>query len=60
MNICFRCKDPETEKAFLNGAEAQLLQGLKGRKCSSFLSREQDADSDGVIDRSVGGVRASN
>ena len=33
MNICFRCKDTETEKAFLKGAETRLLQGLKGRKC---------------------------
>ena len=31
MNICFRAKDAETEKAFLVGAEKLLLLGLKGR-----------------------------
>lgn len=31
MNICFRVKDPETEKDFLAGAEERLLLGLKGR-----------------------------
>ena len=31
MNICFRVKDPETEKEFLAGAEKLLLLGLKGR-----------------------------
>ena len=30
MNICFRVKDAATEKEFLEGAEARLLQGLKG------------------------------
>ena len=32
MNICFRVKDPETEKQFLVGAEERLLQGLKGHR----------------------------
>lgn len=30
MNICFRVKDAATEKEFLEGAEARMLQGLKG------------------------------
>jgi phosphoserine aminotransferase len=32
MNICFRIKDDETEKAFLKGAEARNLLGLKGHR----------------------------
>ena len=32
MNICFRVKDAATEKEFLEGAEARLLQGLKGHR----------------------------
>lgn len=34
MNICFRIRggDPAQEKAFLEYAEAQLLQGLKGHR----------------------------
>ena len=34
MNICFRvCKgDASSEKAFLDGAESQMLQGLKGHR----------------------------
>ena len=32
MNICFRVKDAATEKEFLEGAEARMLQGLKGKK----------------------------
>ena len=31
MNICFRVKDAATEKEFLEGAEARMLQGLKGQ-----------------------------
>ena len=30
MNICFRVQDAATEKRFLEGAEARMLQGLKG------------------------------
>lgn len=38
MNICFRVKDPETERQFLTGAEERLLQGLKGhRSVVSYL-----------------------
>ena len=32
MNICFRVKDAATEKEFLEGAEARMLQGLKGHR----------------------------
>ena len=32
MNICFRVKDAATEKKFLEGAEARMLQGLKGHR----------------------------
>ena len=34
MNICFRVQngDAASEKAFLEGAESQLLQGLKGHR----------------------------
>lgn len=32
MNICFRVKDPKTEKQFLAEAEERLLQGLKGHR----------------------------
>lgn len=32
MNICFRVKDAATEKKFLEGAEARILQGLKGHR----------------------------
>ena len=32
MNICFRVKDAVTEKEFLEGAEARMLQGLKGHR----------------------------
>lgn len=32
MNICFRVRDPETERQFLAGAEERLLQGLKGHR----------------------------
>ena len=32
MNICFRVKDSATEKEFLEGAEARMLQGLKGHR----------------------------
>ena len=30
MNVCFRVKDVATEKEFLKGAEARMLQGLNG------------------------------
>lgn len=34
MNICFRIRhgDADTEKAFLQGAEQRMLQGLKGHR----------------------------
>lgn len=32
MNICFRVQDTATEKEFLEGAEARMLQGLKGHR----------------------------
>lgn len=32
MNICFRVGDAATEKAFLEGAERRMLQGLKGHR----------------------------
>lgn len=32
MNICFRITDTATEKKFLEGAEARMLQGLKGHR----------------------------
>ncbi|CAD6583922.1 MAG: Phosphoserine transaminase [Alectoria sarmentosa] len=32
MNICFRVLDTATEKEFLEGAEARMLQGLKGHR----------------------------
>lgn len=32
MNICFRVKDAATEKEFLKGAEARMLQGLAGHR----------------------------
>ena len=32
MNICFRVGDAATEKEFLEGAEARMLQGLKGHR----------------------------
>lgn len=32
MNICFRVRDADTEKEFLSGAEARMLQGLKGHR----------------------------
>ena len=32
MNICFRVRDAATEKEFLGGAEARMLQGLKGHR----------------------------
>ena len=60
MNICFRCKDPETERVFLEGAEARFLQGLKGRKYYSYVECQRGADSNVTTDRSVGGIRVSN
>lgn len=32
MNVCFRVRDADTEKEFLSGAEARMLQGLKGHR----------------------------
>lgn len=32
MNICFRIRDEATEKAFIKGAEAKGLLGLKGHR----------------------------